>query len=84
MSRKKQLVLLIVCVCLLVFALVCGGIMAWLGGILQSQRADERWRGESETRFAQVSCFFPVGAELDANTLYSFRRYHQDNILLNI
>lgn len=71
MSGKKQRVLLIVCACLLVFAIICCAVTVWLGGLLESQYAHERWRGENEQRFAQVSCFFPVGSELDANELLS-------------
>lgn len=38
-----------------------------------SQRAAERWQGESDTRFAQVSVFTPNDAALNVSGIRSFR-----------
>lgn len=40
---------------------------------LDSQKAAERWQGESERSFVQISCFLPAGEELSMERLYSFR-----------
>ena len=40
---------------------------------LQSQQASEFWRGKSEERFSQVSCFFPESAAISENKILTFR-----------
>ncbi len=81
MKSKKKLVLAIVAGALALMAIVCGVIMAILSGTLETQKADERWRGQSEERFAQVSIFFPVGSELDEMSLYSFHETINSKLL---
>lgn len=81
MKSKKKLALVLVLGVLTLAAVVCGVVMSVLGGKLQSQRADERWRGESGERYAQVSVFFPVGSELDENSLYSFHETINSKLL---
>ena len=56
-----------------VLALVCALSLYGLSHTLDSQRAAERWRGESRERFAQVSCYFPIGSELTTEALFLFR-----------
>ena len=41
--------------------------------LLQTQAAAQRWQGQSDVRFAQVSCFRPVGGELSLNDIAQFR-----------
>ena len=41
--------------------------------LLDSQRAAERWQGENETQFAQVSCFAPADNKLTPEQIYNFR-----------
>jgi hypothetical protein len=53
---------------------LCMWIFASLGGKLQSQKAAERFRGESDQRFAQVSCFFPTGEGIAVTDIYTFRQ----------
>ena len=72
MKSKRKIALAIAAAVMALLAGVCGVVMAVLAGTLESQQAAERWRGESEERFAQVSVFFPVGSELDDMSLYSF------------
>lgn len=52
-----------------VFAINCGNISR----TLLSQQAAERWAGEREERFAQISCFYPVGGEKAETEIFSFR-----------
>lgn len=72
MKRKRKIALAIAAAVCALLAGVCGVVMAVLAGTLESQQAADRWRGESEERFAQFSVFFPVGSELNAMNLYSF------------
>ncbi|MCR5137765.1 MAG: ABC transporter permease [Oscillospiraceae bacterium] len=69
----KQSVLLSICAASLALAAVCAGICAWLTGLLSSQKEAERWQGDGETGFSQVSCFLPVDAKITLNQIGSFR-----------
>lgn len=57
--------------------LLLSGLCAWrygsLAASLPSQQAAQRWRGDNETAFAQVSCFMPVGAAVSEEEIYKFR-----------
>ena len=48
-------------------------LIAWLGSRFPSQRAAERWQGESALDFAQVSCFLPVDEPITLREIQSFR-----------
>lgn len=52
-----------------------------LGEKLLSQQAAERWRGENEMRFAQVSCFLPPDGGFTESSVYSFRDSLDDTLL---
>ncbi len=80
MGKRKKTILLVIGAVLTAAALTLGIIMSNLSSSLESQKTVERWQGESETRFAQVSCFFPVGKELDAGTLQDFHSTIEDKI----
>ena len=62
-------------------ALMCGlcllvyGHLAWL---LDSQRQAERWQGESDTAFRQLSCFMAVDEKLSLEQVYTFRKAMMD------
>ncbi|MCR4962355.1 MAG: ABC transporter permease [Firmicutes bacterium] len=62
--------------CLLCLALmaVCYSRYAVYGGLLPSQEAAQRWKGDSEQRFAQVSLFFPRDGEVKESDVEAFRR----------
>lgn len=69
--KKKSLV--IVCA-IFSLAAIAFGIMAHiLGGKLDSQQMAERWRGENELEFSQVSCYIPVDEKISLQQIYSFR-----------
>lgn len=69
--KKKSLV--IVCA-IFALAAIAFGIMAHiLGGKLDSQQMAERWRGENELEFSQVSCYIPVDEKISLQQIYSFR-----------
>ncbi len=74
MNRKtKRIVPAILCaalvLCSLAFALACRA----LGRILPSQTAAERWAGEGETAYSQLSCCLAVDEPVTLNKIYAFR-----------
>lgn len=56
----------------LLCALCCIGYVR-LSGLLPTQRAYERWRGESELRFGQLSCFMATDEKVSLEQIYTFR-----------
>jgi hypothetical protein len=74
-SRKKRRLLLpAVAGALTLMSVSCLVAFSVLGGLLLSQRASERFRGENKERFEQVSVFFPVGKGTDETGIYTFRK----------
>ena len=71
-SRGK-LIWLCVCALLLVGAGACALGARSLSRSLLSQREAERWRGENELSFAQISCFLSADSPATLSDIYSFR-----------
>lgn len=71
--KKNQIIILCLIAVLTLGAIVCAILCFAQGRALQSQRAAERFRGESKERFAQVTAFFPVGKETDQTAIFTFR-----------
>ena len=69
-GRRGFLILNIV---LLVAALLCFAAVWLLPHRLISQKGAERWEGESEQRFSQVSCYIPVDEKIKLEQAYRFR-----------
>lgn len=65
-----------VIICLLFCAAWCVGWYV-LAHMLDTQRAYERWQGDSALKFAQVSCFLPVDEKISQEQVYSFRNEMQ-------
>lgn len=66
-------------ICVLAFSLlslIVGIVLCFVMGgrfdLLQSQLAAERWRGEGELRYSQISCFLPAGKAMDVEAIYTF------------
>ena len=70
--NKRFWPLLAAALLLIVFALCFLGYRS-TSALLLSQQAAQRWRGENETAFAQVSCFMPDGKGLSEEEIYTFR-----------
>lgn len=70
---KKKLILLAVELALLLAAAGCFVGIHALSRMLPSQLAAERWQGESEQTFAQISCFIPVDETVTLNEIGAFR-----------
>ena len=72
-SKKERIALLILCAALTLLAAACFLFAFVLGGELDSQRAAERWQGEADMEFRQLSCFVPVDEKLSLNQIFQFR-----------
>ena len=73
MQKLKRIVLAAanaLCLCCVLTGLLS---IATLRNTLCSQKAAERWRGENESAFAQISVFFPQGSEVKQEEIQSFR-----------
>ena len=62
-----------VCAALLLAALGCGAALRVISGRLLSQKEAERWQGENEQKYCQVSCFLPKDSSVDISGIYTFR-----------
>lgn len=70
---KKKLIFIAVELALLLAAAGCFVGIHALSRMLPSQLAAERWQGESEQTFAQISCFIPVDETVTLNEIGVFR-----------
>lgn len=69
----KRIAAAILCTVLILCSLACVLGVRWLQGLLSSQKAAERWAGEGEDAYRQVSCFLQESEGLDLNRIYAFR-----------
>jgi len=74
MKSKKQILLIAVNVFLLALIGVCLLGIRNDSSLLLNQQAAKVWAGESQERFAQVSCFFPVDKLTSFENVYAFRK----------
>lgn len=74
MKNKKRILLYAVNALLLILIGACLLRAGSYSRILLSQQAAKYWAGESDERFAQLSCFFPVGGGVSADTINAFRK----------
>ena len=72
--KLKLRIFFFVNIALALVALLLLGVTVHLGGTLESQMAAERWQGESETGFAQLSCFLLEGKGVTLEGVYEFRQ----------
>ena len=69
---KKRIFLLVLALLVLLSAACAVGIAA-LAENMEAQQAAERWQGESDMAFRQISCYLPVDQKLTLNDIYGFR-----------
>lgn len=74
MMKKRRLKILIVNAVLLAIAAVCFITCFALPAKLESQRAAERWTGDSELAFEQLSCYMSETDALGIEDIYTFRQ----------
>ena len=65
--------MLIVAAVLAVLCVVCILAYGSVAHRLEAQHEAERWQGESETAFAQISCFLSADGTVTLDSIYSFR-----------
>lgn len=73
LHKKKRIAFAILCGVLILASMGCFLRVGHLSRILPSQRAAQRWKGEGEESFGQVSCYLPVDAPMGLNDIYKFR-----------
>ena len=71
--KKKWLWPLVAAAARLLICTVCMLGYKSTAALLSSQQAAERWRGDNETAFAQISCFMPDGSPLSEEEIHKFR-----------
>lgn len=75
MKKKKKIIILFsVNILLIIAALSCLISCSSMKKILPSQEAALRWGYDNDTSFAQISCFMPVGSEMDESAIYDLRK----------
>lgn len=72
-KRKQRRALWITAASLALFSVLFFFLATHLANRLISQQEAERWQGESELEFSQVSCFLPVDEKLTLNQINRFR-----------
>ena len=70
----KQWFLLILNIVLVLGAAGCALGLRYVSGALTALHAAEWFRGESDTRFAQLACYLPVDQGRSEEDIYSFRQ----------
>ena len=79
MKRKKKSrvrrnrILLIVCASMVAAAVLCFGAWQYFAHVLDSQQAAERWKGEGDLEFRQISCFLPADQMIGLKEISTFR-----------
>lgn len=72
--KKNRWYLAIINLILLMALAVCVILFQKISRTLDSVQAADRWRGESDMRFAQIGCFMPVDNPKTEEEILSFRR----------
>ena len=58
---------------LAILSVVCVLLCLKLSDKLDSQKAAERWQGDGELRFSQISCYLPADEKVNLEQIYTFR-----------
>ena len=71
--KIKKLLPLLMAAGLVIISALCFLGYKNTAGLLLSQQAAERWQGENELGFAQISCFAASGDSFTVEKIYQFR-----------
>ena len=77
-EKLKRLALPIAGVILALLCLACLLVYSHLANMLDSQHQAERWQGEGELKFSQLSCYMSVDQKLSLEQVYTFRNAMMD------
>ena len=76
-KKKKNPLLrhltLTVVVCMLLTTAICFGAWQWLANLLPSQKAAQRWQGDGDLPFSQITCFLPADQTIGLKEVSTFR-----------
>ena len=72
-SKKNRIIKWIAFSVLTTAALICFALAAFITKDLVSQQQALRWQGESETDFAQISCYIPERETVQLDSLWNYR-----------
>ena len=73
MAKKEKISLIIINAVLLLLSAACVIVAISLVNNLYSQKEAERWRGDSEMQFSQLSVFLPVDSTVSVEKINTFR-----------
>lgn len=79
-GNLKQKLFAALNVLLLILSLLCLGAARLLTRVPDAQQAAERWRGENDQPFSQVSCFLAEQEKLSLDQVYQFRQNLQTSL----
>ena len=71
--KRKTRVLLVICASMIVAAALFFGAWQYLAHLLDTQQAAERWEGEGELNFKQITCFLPADQTIGLKEVSTFR-----------
>lgn len=71
---KKRIIYAVVFALLLLAAAGCFAVVRSISGMLVTQQEAKRWQGDSDTAYAQISCFIPVDQKIDTAKVNEFRQ----------
>jgi hypothetical protein len=71
--KKKTRILLILCASMVVAAALCFGAWQYLAHLLDSQQAAQRWEGDGDLDFKQITCFLPADQKIGLKDITTFR-----------
>ena len=77
-ARLKRYALPLTAAGLALLCVVCLLVYGHLAQLLDSQHQAERWQGESDREFRQLSCFMAVDEKLTMEQIYTFRKAMMD------
>ena len=72
-TNRQQIILLLVCIGMVLAAAACFGGWKWLSRLLPSQHEAERWQGDGEMPYKQISCFLPMDEMITLEQIGTFR-----------
>jgi len=72
-TKLKRLALPLIALALAIISVAALLVYGHLANILDSQQQAERWQGDGDTEFSQISCFMSVDNLLTVQKIYDFR-----------
>ena len=71
--KKKTRILLILCASMVAAAVLFFGAWQYLAHLLDAQQAAQRWEGDGDLDFSQITCFLPADQKIGLKDITTFR-----------